>query len=97
MRGTKIPPFIWIAAVCMAMICGSLAWLALAERQLTTASRVGIHYSQGLAAVIQGLFWLGASLGFIGSLAVFSRFNRLIWSALGLLWLGAVAACSIFL
>jgi hypothetical protein len=81
----------------MAMICGSLAWVALTERQLTTASRVGIHYSQGLAAVIQGFFWLGASLGFIGTLAVFSRFKRLIWFALGLLWVGAVAAYSIFI
>ena len=96
MQSSKIPAIVWVPAICMALICGSLAWLALTERQLATATRVGIHYSDGLAAVVRGFLFLGAGLSFVGVLAIASRFRRLIWLSLGLVWVCGVAVFFLF-
>ncbi len=96
MRG-KLPALIWIPVCCAAAICGSLAWLALTQRQLTVASRVGIHYSEGLAAVVEGFIFLGAGLLLFGVLAIASRYRSLIWLALGLTWVCGVVVYFLFL
>lgn len=91
MRQLKIPPLIAVGAACMTAICASLGWLALSERRLSVASRVGISYSEGLTAIIAGWLFLAGALAIVGILAGFSRFKHLIWLALAVLWLSAVA------
>ena len=75
-RSNRIPPFLWAAALCMASICASLAWLALTEKQLTTGGRAGISYSEGTAAVVKGFMFLAAALVFLGCLGIVSRFKQ---------------------
>src|SRR5687767_11847056 len=96
MQRIRLGAIIWIPAICMALICGSLAWLAITEGQLTTASRVGTHTSDGLAAVVKGFLFLGAGLAFLGMLAIASRYKRLIWLALGLVWAVVIVVYFLF-
>lgn len=92
----KIPGFIWLAALFLAGICGSLAWMALTERQLTIAGKSGVHYHEGRAAVFAGFLWLAGALGFVGTLAIYSRFKTLIWLALALSWASMVTWYLVF-
>jgi hypothetical protein len=91
MRRSPIPPTIAVAVVCAALVLASLGYFGVVERRISVGGRTGhISYHEGLSAVIDGWFFFGAALGVLGIFANASRFKRLIWLGLAVLWLGAV-------
>jgi hypothetical protein len=92
MPRTKLPFVAWFGAFACTAVLGSLAFVAITERSLSTGGRSGIHHYEGAAAVHMGFFFYAVVLVVWGAIARVSRFHRLIWLALALVWLGSVGA-----
>ena len=85
-----MPPLLATAIAFASLICGALGFLAVSERELTTGGRVGIHHSSGLTAVIAGWLFVAGALALLGMFANASRFKRLIWVMLAVVWSASV-------
>jgi hypothetical protein len=92
MRRDPIPFIIWFAVAAFVIVFGSLAWIAITEKAISTGTRVGISHKEGLNAVVSGFVYLGVAVAALGVLAYRSRFKRLIWLALAIAWLVVVIA-----
>ena len=66
----------------MAAICASVGWIGVTEHQLTTGGKLGVSTSSGLSAAVRGWFFIAAAFGFIGALALRSRFRNIIFLGL---------------
>jgi hypothetical protein len=86
-----MPSVLGFAIIVAALVCLALGYVGITERQLTTGSRTGIHSAHGLSAVVEGWLFIGGALAIAGVFAGASRFKRLIWAALALVWTIAVA------
>jgi hypothetical protein len=91
MRRDPIPFIIWFAVGAFVIVFGSLAWIAITEKAISTGTRTGISHKEGLGAVVSGFFYLGVAVAALGVLAYRNRFKRLIWLALAVAWLLGVA------
>jgi hypothetical protein len=91
MRRDPIPFLIWFAVGAFVVVFGSLGWIAISERSISTGTRAGISHKEGLNAVVSGFFYLGVAVAALGVLAYRNRFRRLIWLALAVVWLTGVA------
>jgi hypothetical protein len=92
MTNSKLPTFKWFAALCLAGVCSSLAWIALTELRLAGGPRVPISRMEAVATVVAAFIWLGGVLAVVGGLAMQHRYGRLIQLALAAAWCGSVAA-----
>jgi putative exporter of polyketide antibiotics len=91
MRRDPIPFIIWFAVAAFVTVFGSLAWIAISEKAISTGTRTGISHKEGLSALVAGFFYLGVAVAALGVLAYRNRFKRLIWLALAVIWLLSVA------
>ena len=96
MHPHKLPFIAWFGAIVFAVVLGSLGFLAITERAITTGGRNGIHHAEGTSAVVLGFGFIGFAFASLGSLAVFNRFRNLIWFLLALLWLASIAIYSLY-
>lgn len=84
-------PFVgWFLGLAFAATFGSLAYIGIFERAVSTVTKTGISYSEGPTAVLLGFFYLAVAIGALGIFGTVSRFRNLIWLGLGLSWLACV-------
>lgn len=85
---------LWIerlGAIAFAVVFGVMAYVALAEREISVGGRAGVAHFEGAAAVRVGFLFLAVTMGAVGYLAKGHRFRAWIWIGLGVAWSGAVA------
>jgi glucan phosphoethanolaminetransferase (alkaline phosphatase superfamily) len=92
MRRALLPPVLTLALVCAAGVFASLGYWAISERHIAVAGKGGEYSLDGLRAVLRGWVFFAGALAILGVFAIPSRFRRLIWLALAILWLAAAAA-----
>lgn len=92
MARNRLPFVGWFLSLAFAATFGALAYVAIFDRVISTASKTGMSYSEGPAAVVRGFFYLAVAIASLGLLATASRFRNLIWLGLALLWGACVLA-----
>lgn len=85
-----------VAILVAAMVCASLAWIAISEQSITLGGKTGTSHAEGLHAVIHGFVFLGAALWLLGMFASASRWRNLIWMGMALAWAGGTAIYFLF-
>ena len=95
--GNHLHSIEWIGSIAWAIFWGTLAYIAISERNITLGGRLGISHTEGLAAVLLGFVLLGSALVGVGWLLRLHPFKRLLQLFLFLGWLcSAVVYISIF-
>jgi len=94
--GNRLMPAEWVASLLWVAFWGVLAYLAIFERSLSLASRLGVSHAEGTTAVVLGFLLLGAALfGFVWLLR-FHPLRRLLRLLLLVAWLLSMLLYSLF-
>jgi hypothetical protein len=86
MTRPRIPFVGWFLSLSFAATFGALAYVAIFDQVISTATKTGTSYAVGTAAVVRGFIFLGVAIASLGLLATASRFRNLIWLGLALVW-----------
>ena len=90
-RGNKLPVITWAFSLGGAAFFAVLSYVALSERSISLANRIGISHYTGLSAVITGFLLLGASLYCLSWLLLTNPFRRQLRVALAVVWVVTAA------